>query len=167
MALGAALATGKPQAYTVVPGPGLLNSSAGLLTAYGTNAPVLALIGHIAEDAVGRGFGHLHEIRDQEGILSAACRFYRPHPHALRRRQRLVDAAVPRDAEQQAGAGRRSNAPSTCGDAAGRSRGRPACHANTSPLDENAIVRGGPATRRRQSACSSSAAAARRTRPPR
>ena len=26
MALGAALATGKPQAYAVVPGPGLLNS---------------------------------------------------------------------------------------------------------------------------------------------
>ena len=45
MALGAALATGKPQAYCVVPGPGLLNSSAALLTAYGMNAPVLALIG--------------------------------------------------------------------------------------------------------------------------
>src|SRR5947209_20585807 len=43
MALGAALATGKPQAYSVVPGPGLLNSAAALLTAYGTNAPVLAL----------------------------------------------------------------------------------------------------------------------------
>ena len=45
MALGAALATGKPQAYAVVPGPGLLNSSAALLTAYAMNAPVLALIG--------------------------------------------------------------------------------------------------------------------------
>src|SRR5262249_22364402 len=32
MALGAALATAKPQAYTVVPGPGLLNSGAALLT---------------------------------------------------------------------------------------------------------------------------------------
>src|SRR6202030_238458 len=44
MALGAALATGKPQVYTVVPGPGLLNSAAALLTAYGMNAPALALI---------------------------------------------------------------------------------------------------------------------------
>ena len=44
MALGAALATGKPSAYAVVPGPGLLNSSAALLTAYSMNAPVLALI---------------------------------------------------------------------------------------------------------------------------
>ena len=42
MALGAALATGKPQAYAVVPGPGLLNSAAALLTAYSMNAPVLA-----------------------------------------------------------------------------------------------------------------------------
>ena len=41
MALGAALATGKPQAYAVVPGPGLLNPAAALLTAYGMNAPVL------------------------------------------------------------------------------------------------------------------------------
>ncbi|HYA04721.1 MAG TPA: thiamine pyrophosphate-binding protein, partial [Xanthobacteraceae bacterium] len=37
MALGAALATGRPQAYAVVPGPGLLNSSTALLTAYSMN----------------------------------------------------------------------------------------------------------------------------------
>ncbi len=70
MALGAALATGKPQTYSVVPGPGLLNSGAALLTAYGMNAPVLALIGQIPHDAIGRGMGHLHEIRDQAGIIS-------------------------------------------------------------------------------------------------
>ncbi len=69
MALGAALATGKPQAYAVVPGPGLLNSGAALLTAYGMNAPVLALIGQIPEGMIGKGFGHLHEIRDQTGII--------------------------------------------------------------------------------------------------
>ncbi|HEY7231740.1 MAG TPA: thiamine pyrophosphate-dependent enzyme [Pseudolabrys sp.] len=70
MALGAALSTGKPQAYAVVPGPGLLNSSAALLTAYGMNAPVLALIGQIPVAAIGKGHGHLHEIRDQAGIIS-------------------------------------------------------------------------------------------------
>jgi acetolactate synthase-1/2/3 large subunit len=52
MALGAALATGKPQVYTVVPGPGLLNSGAALLTAYGMNAQVLGLIGQIAQAAI-------------------------------------------------------------------------------------------------------------------
>jgi len=70
MALGAALATGKPQTYAVVPGPGLLNSGAALLTAYSMNAPVLAMIGQIPNAAIGRGLGHLHEIRDQAGIIS-------------------------------------------------------------------------------------------------
>ena len=69
MALGAALATGKPQAYAVVPGPGLLNSGAALLTAFSMNAPVLAMIGQIPADAIGRSLGHLHEIRDQAGIV--------------------------------------------------------------------------------------------------
>ena len=69
MALGAALATGKPAAYAVVPGPGFLNSAAALLTAYSMNAPVLALIGQIPHDDIGRGLGHLHEIRDQTGII--------------------------------------------------------------------------------------------------
>ena len=70
MALGAALATGAAQAYCVVPGPGLLNSSAALLTAYGMNAPVLAIVGQIPEAAIGKGFGHLHEIGDQAGIIA-------------------------------------------------------------------------------------------------
>jgi acetolactate synthase-1/2/3 large subunit len=70
MALGAALATGKPQAYAVVPGPGLLNSSAALLTAYSMCAPVLALVGQIPAADIGKGFGHLHEMRDQAGIIS-------------------------------------------------------------------------------------------------
>src|SRR5829696_2187855 len=70
MALGAALATGRPQAYAVVPGPGLLNSSAALLTAYAMNAPVLALVGEIPDVGIGRGMGHLHEVRDQAGIIA-------------------------------------------------------------------------------------------------
>jgi acetolactate synthase-1/2/3 large subunit len=69
MALGAALATGKPAVYSVVPGPGFLNSSAALATAYSTGARVLALIGQIPSRAIGRGHGLLHEIPDQIGIL--------------------------------------------------------------------------------------------------
>ena len=70
MALGAALATGKPQATAVVPGPGLLNASAALLTAYSMNAPVFAMIGQIPDMDIGRHLGHLHEINDQAGILA-------------------------------------------------------------------------------------------------
>jgi acetolactate synthase I/II/III large subunit len=92
MALGAALATGRPQAYTVVPGPGLLNTGAALLTAYGMNAPVLALIGQIPHRDIGRGFGHLHEIRDQAGILQRLADFY-AHVHTPHDAPRLVAEA--------------------------------------------------------------------------
>ena len=43
MALGAALATGKPAAYAVVPGPGFLNSAAAMLTAYAISVSDLRL----------------------------------------------------------------------------------------------------------------------------
>lgn len=69
MALGAALATGKPQAFSIVPGPGFLNGTAALATANSLNAPVLALIGQIPSTAIGKGFGLLHELPDQLAIL--------------------------------------------------------------------------------------------------
>src|SRR4029077_7629751 len=66
---GAALATGKPAVFAVVPGPGLLNAGAALLTAYGMNAPVLCLGRKIPHPDIGRGLGQFHEIRDQAGII--------------------------------------------------------------------------------------------------
>lgn len=69
MALGAALATGRPAAYSVVPGPGLLNTTAALSSAYATNARVLCLTGQIPSRAIDRGWGQLHEIPDQLGII--------------------------------------------------------------------------------------------------
>jgi acetolactate synthase-1/2/3 large subunit len=62
MALGAALVTGKPAAYSVVPGPGFLNTTAALATAYSTGARVLCLTGQIPSRAIGKGHGHLHEV---------------------------------------------------------------------------------------------------------
>jgi acetolactate synthase-1/2/3 large subunit len=69
MAYGYARASGKIGAYAVVPGPGLLNTTAALATAYATNTPVLCISGQIPSDLIGRGFGLLHEIPDQLGIL--------------------------------------------------------------------------------------------------
>ena len=71
MALGAAMATGQPQAYCVVPGPGFLNTTAALSTAYAVNAPVLALIGQIPTPAIDKDYGLLHEIPNQDGILAS------------------------------------------------------------------------------------------------
>ena len=83
MALGAALVTGRPQAFAVVPGPGMLNASAALLTAYGMGAPVIALVGQIPSFAIDQGHGHLHEIHDQLGLLrhitKHAARIRAPH----------------------------------------------------------------------------------------
>ncbi len=69
MALGAALVTGKPQAFAVVPGPGVLNASAALLLANSMCAPVIALAGQIPSFSIDHGHGHLHEIHDQIGLL--------------------------------------------------------------------------------------------------
>jgi acetolactate synthase-1/2/3 large subunit len=69
MAFGYARASGRPGAYAVVPGPGLLNTTAALATAYATNAPVLCISGQIPSNLIGRGFGLLHEVPDQLAIL--------------------------------------------------------------------------------------------------
>ena len=69
MAFGFAGASGRVGAFAVVPGPGLLNTTAALATAYATNAPVLCISGQIPSNAIGRGYGMLHEIPDQLAIL--------------------------------------------------------------------------------------------------
>jgi acetolactate synthase-1/2/3 large subunit len=69
MAYGYARSTGRVGAYTVVPGPGLLNSGAALSTAYGSNAPVLCVTGNIMSHLIGQGRGQLHELPDHLGTL--------------------------------------------------------------------------------------------------
>lgn len=69
MAGGYAKSTGRVGAFAVVPGPGLLNTTAALATAYATNARVLCISGQIPSGQIGRGWGMLHEIPDQLGIL--------------------------------------------------------------------------------------------------
>jgi acetolactate synthase I/II/III large subunit len=69
MAYGYAAASGRPSAYCVVPGPGFLNTTAALATAYAASAPVLCLSGQIPSRQIGRGVGLLHELPDQLGIM--------------------------------------------------------------------------------------------------
>jgi acetolactate synthase-1/2/3 large subunit len=75
MAYGYARASGRPGTFAVVPGPGLLNTTAALATAYSTNAPVLCISGQIPSDLIGRGFGLLHEIPDQLAILKGLTKW--------------------------------------------------------------------------------------------
>ena len=69
MAYGYAAASGRPSAYCVVPGPGFLNTTAALATAYAASAPVFCLSGQIPSRHIGRGVGLLHELPDQLGIM--------------------------------------------------------------------------------------------------
>src|ERR1700751_2120102 len=92
MAFGYARASGKVGAYAVVPGPGLLNTTAALATAYATNAPVLCISGQIASDLIGRGFGLLHEIPDQLGILSRLTKWAARIEHPTQTGRRVNEA---------------------------------------------------------------------------
>src|SRR5690606_16202858 len=70
MADGYARASGRPGVCLVVPGPGLLNTTAALSTAYACSSPVLCLTGQIDSSQIGKGRGLLHEIPDQLGLIA-------------------------------------------------------------------------------------------------
>lgn len=75
MAFGYARASGNPGVFAVVPGPGILNAAAALLTANSSNQRVLALTGDIPSNLKGRERGALHELRDQLGILRSLTKW--------------------------------------------------------------------------------------------
>ena len=89
MAYGYARATGRVGVYIVVPGPGFLNTTAALSTAYASSTPVLCIAGQIPLAMIGRGVGLLHEIPDQLGVMQRltkwAARIERPAdaPHLV------------------------------------------------------------------------------------
>jgi acetolactate synthase I/II/III large subunit len=69
LAYGYARSSGKPGVFSVVPGPGVLNAGAAMLTAFGSNEPVLCLTGQVPTQFLGKGRGHLHEMPDQLATL--------------------------------------------------------------------------------------------------
>lgn len=101
MALGAAMATGKPQAYAVVPGPGFLNTTTALATAQSLCQPVLAISGQIFEKQIGKGLGFLHEIPDQLSIMKTLTKWSahidgpQDAPGKIREAFRQLNSGVP------------------------------------------------------------------------
>ena len=75
MALGYAQSSGKPSAFTVVPGPGVMNTMGALTTAWGVNAPVMCITGQVPSAMIGRGRGQLHEMPDQLATLKTLLKF--------------------------------------------------------------------------------------------
>ncbi len=100
MAYGYAKSTGRVGAYTCVPGPGVLNASAALCTAYGAHAPVLCITGNIHSYHIGHGRGILHELPDQLAILRGLTKWSERINHPAEA------PAVMREAFRQLGNGR-------------------------------------------------------------
>ena len=75
MAFGYARSTGRPGVFAVVPGPGVLNTAAAIVTALGCCQPVLCITGQVPSAFMGRGRGHLHEIPDQLATLKSITKW--------------------------------------------------------------------------------------------
>src|SRR6478735_7827722 len=75
MAMGYAQSTGKPSAFTVVPGPGVMNAMGAMLTAWGVNTPMICITGQVTSAMIGRGRGQLHEMPDQLATLKTLVKF--------------------------------------------------------------------------------------------
>ncbi|MBI4590085.1 MAG: thiamine pyrophosphate-binding protein [Candidatus Rokubacteria bacterium] len=77
MADGYARAGGDFGTALVVPGPGLLNASAGLGTAYAASSPVLMIAGQIPKGNIGKKVGVLHEVDDQLDAIAPVTKWRR------------------------------------------------------------------------------------------
>ena len=105
MADGYARATGKVGVAMVVPGPGALNASAGLATAYATSSPVLLISGQIPSDTLGKEQGHLHEVEDQLDVFKPITKWnhrvtkVEEIPEAVHEAMRQLKTGRPRPVE--------------------------------------------------------------------
>lgn len=100
MADGYARVAGREGICLVVPGPGLLNATAALSTAYACNSPVLCVTGQIQSDLIEFGRGLLHEIPNQLGMVRSVTK------HAARATASPAIPALVREAFVQLRTGR-------------------------------------------------------------
>jgi acetolactate synthase-1/2/3 large subunit len=102
MADGYARAGGDFGVALVVPGPGLLNASAGLSTAYAASSPVLVVAGQIPKGKIGQNVGLLHEVNDQLDAIAPVTKWRRrvldvaEIPAAIREAVRQLRTGRPR-----------------------------------------------------------------------
>ena len=92
MADGYARAAGDVGTALVVPGPGLLNASAAIGTAYASSSPVLVVSGQIQRELIGVDRGMLHEVNDQLEAIKQVTKWAR----------RILDPAEIPDAVHEA-----------------------------------------------------------------
>ncbi len=92
MALGYSISTGRTGVFTVVPGPGILNTTSALATAISTNAPVLGITANVMSFNIGKGRGQLHELPDQLATLRSLTKYSERIPDAASAPTMVADA---------------------------------------------------------------------------
>ena len=111
MADGYARTTGRVGVALVVPGPGALNATAAIGTAYAASSPVMLISGQIDSSMLGQNRGALHEVNDQLDVFKPITKWnarttraeeipYLVHmamQHTLDGRPRPVEIEVPFD----------------------------------------------------------------------
>ena len=105
MADGYARASGGVGTALMVPGPGLLNASAAISTAYSASSPVLVVSGQIERDLIGADRGILHEVNDQQDCIRPITKYVRrmmtaeETPEAVHEAFRQLTTGRPRPVE--------------------------------------------------------------------
>ncbi|WP_049981247.1 thiamine pyrophosphate-binding protein [Halolamina rubra] len=70
---GYARATGRVGVCFVITGPGLTNVATAVGQAYSDSSPMLVISTTNATNEAGRGKGHLHELKDQQGVMDSVA----------------------------------------------------------------------------------------------
>lgn len=73
MADGYARATGKPGVALVITGPGLTNAITAMAQAREDSVPMLVISGVNRRASLGKGWGLLHELPDQQAMIATLC----------------------------------------------------------------------------------------------
>ncbi len=75
MADGYARASGRPGVCFLISGPGLTNAMTPMMQALADSIPMLVISAVAARHQLGMGEGHLHELPNQNALVSQCCRF--------------------------------------------------------------------------------------------
>ncbi|MFC1952969.1 thiamine pyrophosphate-binding protein [Chloroflexota bacterium] len=75
MAFGYSRTTGKTGVAMVVPGPGALNASAAVGTAYAASTPLLLIAGQVDRGSLGKNRGALHEMLEQLDVFRSITKW--------------------------------------------------------------------------------------------
>ncbi|MEO1612725.1 MAG: thiamine pyrophosphate-binding protein, partial [Pseudomonadota bacterium] len=85
-------ATGRVAACFIITGPGMTNIATAMGQAYGDSVPMIVISSDNDEGDLGRGLGHLHELKDQPALVEGVAAWSRQVRDAAGLAEALDDA---------------------------------------------------------------------------